>query len=126
MRPSLPFPSLGQEDLNYVPFNPDMKQHIQVHTEGNKRKVCAFCNMKRLKTKSGYRVYTTFKCLACNIPLCNIERGCFEHYHRELIAHMGMVSGENNPTPSLPPPPPPSQPPLLPPILPPSMPLPQI
>lgn len=94
-----------------------MKQHIQVHNEGNKRKVCAYCNMKRLKTKSGYRVYTTFKCLACNIPLCNIERGCFENYHKELISQMGNITGENNQ-------PPPSLPPSLPP--PPSLPLPQI
>ncbi|KAJ8299257.1 hypothetical protein KUTeg_023317 [Tegillarca granosa] len=52
----------------------------------NGKKECAFCKYRKVKTKSGWRPNTHYKCIACDIPLCNErnERNCFELYHKMI------------------------------------------
>ncbi|XP_033752967.1 uncharacterized protein LOC117336493 isoform X17 [Pecten maximus] len=58
-------------------------QHRLVHLEGQK-KLCVYCQLNNIKTKSGWWVYTWYKCEGCEVPLCNTtsERDCFLLYHR--------------------------------------------
>uniref|UniRef100_A0A8W8NFM9 Uncharacterized protein n=1 Tax=Magallana gigas TaxID=29159 RepID=A0A8W8NFM9_MAGGI len=42
--------------------------HRLIRIEGSK-KACAYCDIQRLKTKSGWQIKSYFKCLACDIPL---------------------------------------------------------
>ena len=58
-------------------------QHVPVRYEGKQRqKPCVNCSSNSTRTKAGYYVYTSFYCLACNIPLCRGEpRNCFAKYH---------------------------------------------
>ncbi|XP_061181265.1 uncharacterized protein LOC133189879 [Saccostrea echinata] len=54
--------------------------HRLIRIEGSK-KACAYCDIQRLKTKSGWQIKSYFKCLACDIPLCKSDKECFLRYH---------------------------------------------
>lgn len=60
-------------------------RHRPVKTEGYKTKLCAYCQLHRTKTASGWRVSTRYKCELCNVPLCTQNRDCFHAYHRYLF-----------------------------------------
>lgn len=56
--------------------------HRLVRNTGPKYKPCVLCQLKKVRTKSGWYVNTYFKCLACDVPLCKSPiRDCFRHYH---------------------------------------------
>ncbi|XP_069132883.1 uncharacterized protein [Argopecten irradians] len=56
--------------------------HRLAHLQGV-RKLCVYCQFNKIKTKSGWWIYTRYKCEGCEIPLCNTtsERDCFILYH---------------------------------------------
>ena len=68
-------------------------EHRLVHNEGYKYRLCVQCQFHKIKTKSGWRVYTHFKCEKCNVPLCRDQgaqkRDCFVLYHR-CISESGI------------------------------------
>lgn len=66
------------------PPHDDGSQHRLVHSDGNKLKTCAFCSINKVRTKSGWYVYTTFRCEACDVPLCKGVRDCFTQYHKYI------------------------------------------
>ncbi|XP_060086302.1 uncharacterized protein LOC132565634 isoform X18 [Ylistrum balloti] len=72
-----PFPPLGKD-------NPGSGEHKIVRNTGTKYKTCVFCQMKGVKTKSGWYSYTYHKCEACDVSLCKGKRNCFEEYHRAI------------------------------------------
>lgn len=79
------FPS-QQKLLPPPALNPSPNtKHRLVHNEGYKYRLCVHCQFNKIKTKSGWRVYTHFKCEKCNVPLCTQKRDCFLLYHK-LIA----------------------------------------
>lgn len=61
-------------------------EHRLVHNEGYKYKLCVQCQLNKVKTKKGWRVYTHFKCEKCNVALCRDQgsqkRNCFVLYHQ--------------------------------------------
>lgn len=59
--------------------------HIPVNMQGV-RKGCVYCQLTKSKTRSGYWVYTRYKCGECEVPLCmpTAERDCFQLYHKYL------------------------------------------
>ncbi|XP_069132971.1 serine-rich adhesin for platelets-like isoform X17 [Argopecten irradians] len=59
-------------------------EHKIVRNTGTKYKTCVFCQMKGVKTKSGWYSYTYHKCEACDVSLCKGKRNCFEEYHRAI------------------------------------------
>ncbi|XP_069132879.1 uncharacterized protein [Argopecten irradians] len=60
-----------------------MLNHRAIHTPMMKNKPCVYCLMKQVRTKSGWYVYTTYKCEVCDVPLCTGQRNCFTLYHRD-------------------------------------------
>ncbi|XP_060086275.1 uncharacterized protein LOC132565629 isoform X5 [Ylistrum balloti] len=60
-----------------------MLNHRAIHTPMMKNKPCAYCLMKQVRTKSGWYVYTTYKCEVCDVPLCTGQRNCFALYHMD-------------------------------------------
>ncbi|XP_060086262.1 uncharacterized protein LOC132565628 isoform X5 [Ylistrum balloti] len=56
--------------------------HRMVSIEGNKLRTCALCSLNKIKTRSGWGVYTRHKCEACTVPLCKGKRDCFQAFHR--------------------------------------------
>lgn len=68
-----------------VPGRLNFGDHVPIHTDGVKRKTCIHCKMNKNKTKSGWKVQTTFQCKVCQVPLCSVERACFELYHRHVL-----------------------------------------
>ncbi|XP_021368170.1 uncharacterized protein LOC110459950 isoform X13 [Mizuhopecten yessoensis] len=68
------------------PSVPQGLTHRMIHTEYKKLRLCVFCSLNKVKTKSGWYVYTTHKCEACDVPLCQ-SRNCFVTYHK----YMGMM-----------------------------------
>ena len=80
-------------------------EHRLVHNEGYKYRLCVQCQFHKIKTKSGWRVYTHFKCEKCNVPLCRDQgaqkRDCFVLYHR-CISESGIKSDSEHwfPSPS--------------------------
>ncbi|XP_033753424.1 uncharacterized protein LOC117336857 isoform X14 [Pecten maximus] len=72
-----PFPQIGKDD-------PGSGEHKIVRNTGTKYKTCVFCQMKGVKTKSGWYSYTYHKCEACDVSLCKGKRNCFEEYHRAI------------------------------------------
>lgn len=57
-----------------------MPGHKLVHITGHKR-ACAYCNILRLKTKSGWAIKSYYKCEACDVCLCKGKKDCFLRYH---------------------------------------------
>lgn len=49
----------------------------------NNYKVCSLCYRNKIRTKSGYYVYSYYKCSVCDVPLCIGRRKCFLEYHKE-------------------------------------------
>lgn len=58
--------------------------HKLVHNDAKKHKPCGYCVMNKIKTKSGWYAYTTYKCDVCEVPLCRGKRDCFNLYHAQL------------------------------------------
>lgn len=54
------------------------------------RKPCTWCQIKGVKTKSGWYCYASYKCEVCDVPLCKQGRVCFQEYHR----HIGIPDSE--------------------------------
>lgn len=65
-------------------------EHLPVRNEGKYTK-CYFCLKNKVKTKSGWRVNTHFKCQKCNVPLCyGQNRNCFFDFHKTLALEIGQ------------------------------------
>ena len=62
----------------------DSKEHRIIQTEGSKYKPCVLCQINKVKTKSGWYVYTYYRCEQCDVPLCK-GRGCFIQYHKTIV-----------------------------------------
>ncbi|XP_060086292.1 uncharacterized protein LOC132565634 isoform X9 [Ylistrum balloti] len=59
--------------------------HRLVRNTGTRYKPCVLCQLKKVRTKSGWYVNTYFKCLACDVPLCKSPlRDCFRQYHNYI------------------------------------------
>lgn len=58
---------------------------IHITDEKTKNKPCVYCQFTGVKTKSGWKVYTTYQCEACDIPLCRGSRNCFMLYHKQYV-----------------------------------------
>lgn len=65
--------------------------HRLVHTFEYKSKHCLYCQICKIKTKSGWRPTTRHRCEACEVPLCKGERGCFYLYHKMLQDSTGHM-----------------------------------
>lgn len=49
---------------------------------------CTYCQVHRIKTPSGWRVKTNYKCETCDVALCAsevCERNCFHLHHIEMF-----------------------------------------
>lgn len=63
--------------------------HRLVHLQRNKRS-CAYCNICRLTTKSGWAIKSYYICEACGVPLCRGQKDCFTKFHELLAQNEGM------------------------------------
>lgn len=68
----------------------DMSDHPMVHINSEKRtqKDCKYCQIHKIKSKSGLRLKTLYKCGKCDVALCSAqhtERHCFVMFHNEFI-----------------------------------------
>lgn len=77
-------------------LNHNGHDHRLVHLRGV-RKMCVYCQLHKIKTKSGWWVYTRYKCDMCDAPLCTTtsERDCFELYHKMMS---GITTSSDNPS----------------------------
>ncbi|XP_021368186.1 uncharacterized protein LOC110459952 isoform X7 [Mizuhopecten yessoensis] len=75
-----------------------MLNHRAIHTPMMKNKPCAYCLMRQVRTKSGWYVYTTYKCEVCDVPLCTGQRNCFTLYHMDnkLPGQVVNTRGDGN------------------------------
>lgn len=70
-------------------FNPEMddSRHRLIHVKGV-RKPCVCCRLHKNRTKSGWFIYSFYKCVGCDVPLCDSrKRNCFEMYHKLLYGN---------------------------------------
>lgn len=94
-------PSFGNMQENWSGAIPDNTMHASnsnhklVSTEGKKLRGCAYCNFYKVKTKSGWGVYTRHKCEACDVPLCKKVRPCFYLYHDMKVPPYFSMSSSN-------------------------------
>lgn len=59
------------------------------------RKRCAMCYYSRVKTKSGWDIYTNYKCEACDVALCNREfTQCFKCFHDGIQLHYSFANAD--------------------------------
>lgn len=59
---------------------------------------CLYCQIHKIKTPSGWRVKTNYKCETCGVPLCSkevTERNCFRLHHIEMFGDTILESEEN-------------------------------
>ena len=77
-----------QPNLGPIPIG-DMSDHPLVHiNEKRTQRDCKYCQIHKIKSKSGLRLKTLFKCAKCNVPLCaaqNTDRHCYVLFHNEFI-----------------------------------------
>ncbi|XP_033753435.1 uncharacterized protein LOC117336857 isoform X24 [Pecten maximus] len=71
---------------------PDFGDHTLERIENNKKIRCAFCLANKNTTKSGWDLFTKFRCSKCLVPLCTLvyggkrsKKNCFDIYHRQLL-----------------------------------------
>lgn len=71
---------------------PEFGEHTLERIENNKKIRCAFCQANKNTTKSGWDLFTKFRCSKCMVPLCTLvlggkrnKRNCFDIYHRQLL-----------------------------------------
>lgn len=76
---SIPYPPVTMSNADLQKLD-----HKIVHTDGSKYKPCVLCQINKVKTKSGWYVYTYYKCDVCDVPLCK-GRGCFYTYHQNIL-----------------------------------------
>lgn len=69
-------------------------EHRLSKMDGNKLKRCFYCQMTKVRTRSGYRVKTTSHCVACEVPLCAGSTKCFQFYHELLKSSGHHVSSQ--------------------------------
>jgi len=78
--------SLSKGQGHRVRDDIEIEGHKAVKNEGNKYTTCAFCLRNKVKTKSGWRVNTYYKCERCQVSLCiSPDRNCFEYFHKALF-----------------------------------------
>ncbi|XP_021368231.1 uncharacterized protein LOC110459972 isoform X4 [Mizuhopecten yessoensis] len=73
--------------------------HRAVRRANNKRAQCHYCRKNKLKTKSGWVVFTRMECSECAVPLCignKSDRNCFELFHSSSLAGDGGMESESN------------------------------
>lgn len=63
----------------------DPADHKAVHTAAYKQKRCVYCQMNKVKTRSGWKVLTQYRCSQCQVALCTGERNCFYYYHKQFL-----------------------------------------
>lgn len=63
----------------------DPSDHKAVHTTAYKQKRCVYCQMNKVKTRSGWKVLTQYRCSQCEVALCTGERNCFYFYHKQFL-----------------------------------------
>lgn len=84
---SISEPSLQKKNENQVSLSSGCcgAGHVPVNMMGV-RKGCVYCQLTKSKTRSGYWVYTRYRCKECEVPLCmpSAERDCFQLYHKYL------------------------------------------
>ncbi|XP_033752954.1 uncharacterized protein LOC117336493 isoform X4 [Pecten maximus] len=73
-----------------------MLNHRAIHTPMMKNKPCAYCLMRQVRTKSGWYVYTTYKCEVCDVPLCTGQRNCFALYHMDNKLPGQVINNRDN------------------------------
>ncbi|KAJ8298938.1 hypothetical protein KUTeg_022998 [Tegillarca granosa] len=58
-------------------------------------KICVYCQTNKVRTKSGWYVYTSYRCEECDVPLCHqkTQRDCFDLYHADISKIMSGGSG---------------------------------
>lgn len=76
----------------------DLSKHPLIPIIGMKRKQkdCKYCQIHKIKSKSGLRLKTNFKCATCDVALCcsqNTERHCFILFHNEFVFGKGTNQG---------------------------------
>ncbi|KAJ8298945.1 hypothetical protein KUTeg_023005 [Tegillarca granosa] len=80
--------------------NLDDSRHRLIHVKGV-RKPCVCCRLHKNRTKSGWFIYSFYKCVGCDVPLCDSrKRNCFDLYHKLLYGNQsgdgdGMTEGDN-------------------------------
>ena len=67
--------------------------HKLVYTDYKRRRKCAYCEMKKVKTYSGNDVYSYFMCRACDVVLCQSMRNCFVEYHKYIAEKIDKSQG---------------------------------
>lgn len=89
---------LGLEPSSHLRHNSNVELqnksvHIPQFIGGNR--ACHYCSSKKIKTKNGWYVYSSYKCSQCNVILCTGKRNCFNLYHKDMGLHL---TGQENTT----------------------------
>ncbi|XP_021368190.1 uncharacterized protein LOC110459953 [Mizuhopecten yessoensis] len=71
-------------------FQSEIPGHRLVTRPGRQLKACVYCQLKKVKTRSGWVVKSYYMCEACGVPLCRGQRECYHHYH-QLISGQGQM-----------------------------------
>jgi hypothetical protein len=73
----------------YPKLEPPFDDHELVPIGTNKP--CAYCEFQKRRTKSGWYVYSRFRCNKCGVALCKGKRGCFIRYHQGVRQYSNII-----------------------------------
>lgn len=76
---------LVRRSLEAKEYSVNPTDHKAIHTASYRQKRCVFCQMNKVKTRSGWKVLTQYRCSQCEVALCTGERNCFYNYHKLLM-----------------------------------------
>ena len=58
--------------------------HTAVRLANSRMRMCKWCHKNNVKTKSGWKIYSTYMCSTCKVPLCCKIKRCFQEFHDHL------------------------------------------
>jgi len=96
MNAHLEYSAISSSSLQTMQGLPEGEKHkaMLITGTGAYKKPCVLCEFHKIRTKSGWYIYSRYKCDICNVALCTGGRGCFSLYH-QYFSHYSNVIGES-------------------------------
>ncbi|KAJ8299073.1 hypothetical protein KUTeg_023133 [Tegillarca granosa] len=80
------YDSLRNRFLTAVDIDNSTHTVVPISGDKAKKKLCWYCQFYQIKTKSGWRPNTIYKCDICDKAFCTKpDRNCFQIYHKMLL-----------------------------------------
>ncbi|XP_069132994.1 uncharacterized protein [Argopecten irradians] len=87
----------GMEGFHCLPeYEKALHRPVVMDGPGAYKKPCVLCEVTKARTKSGWYIYSRYKCSQCDVALCTGSRGCFTTYHNNYMGMLQHITASQN------------------------------